>query len=150
MKHRIALALAAIAVVAAAPAQAQFQKPEDAIRYRQSAMFLMNNHLGRIAAMANGRVPFDAKAAADSAMLIETLSKLPFAAFVPGTDKGNTKADPAIWTEADTFKSKAGKMQDEVGKLAAAARTGNPDSIKSAVGAVGQACKSCHDDYRKQ
>lgn len=151
MKRCLALAAAAAALLAALPAQAQFQKPEDAIRYRQSVMFTMGNHFGRIAAMANGRVPFDAKAAADNAALVETLSKLPFVAFVPGTDKGgNTKAEPEVWTEADKFKSLAGKMQEEVVKLNAAARGGNLDQIKTAVGAVGQSCKSCHDDYRKQ
>ena len=41
-------------------------------------------------------------------------------------------------------------MQEEVGKLAAAARSGSLDQLKPAVGALGQACKSCHDDYRKQ
>lgn len=45
----------------AAPASAQFAKPEDAIKYRQSALFVMGQHFGRIGAMANGKVPFDAK-----------------------------------------------------------------------------------------
>lgn len=138
------------ALCAAVPAQAQFQKPEDAIHYRQSVMFTMQHHLGRIAAMASGKVPFDAKAAADNAALVETLSKLPFVAFIPGTDKGKTQADPAIWKEMDTFKANASKMQEEVTKLNAAARGGNLDQIKAAVGAVGRSCKSCHDDYRKE
>ena len=61
-------ALALAATVAAAtlvslPAVAQFAKPEDAIKYRQGALFVMGQHFGRIGAMANGRVPFDAKAA---------------------------------------------------------------------------------------
>ena len=31
----------------------------------------------------------------------------------------------------------------------AAGKTGNFDQIKGAVGSVGQSCKSCHDDFRK-
>lgn len=147
---RAASASLAIALGAALPAHAQFQKPEDAIRYRQSVMFTMSHHLGRIAAMANGRVPFDAKAAADNAALVETLSKLPFVAFVPGSDQGKTRADPDIWKEADKFRANATKMQDEVVKLNAAARAGSLDQIKTAVGAVGQSCKACHDAYRKE
>ena len=56
-------ATAAAATLVSLPAAAQFAKPEDAIKYRQGALFVMGQHFGRIGAMANGRVPFDAKAA---------------------------------------------------------------------------------------
>ena len=39
-------------------------------------------------------------------------------------------------------------MQEDVAKLNAAAKTGSLDAIKAAAGAVGQACKACHDDYQ--
>jgi cytochrome c556 len=39
-------------------------------------------------------------------------------------------------------------MQSEMGKLNAAAKTGSLDSIKTAVGAVGGSCKTCHDAFR--
>ena len=131
------------------PASAQFAKPEDAIRYRQSGMIMMATHFGRVAAMANGRIPFDAKAVADNAEIATIMSKLPYAGFVEGSDKGDTKALPKIWTENDKFRAAASKMQEEMAKLNAAAKTGNIDSIKAAVGPVGQACKGCHDTYRK-
>ena len=63
MKSLISFAVAAAALCAAVPASAQFAKAEDAIKYRQSALFVMGQHFGRIGAMANGKVPFDAKAA---------------------------------------------------------------------------------------
>ena len=141
---------AAIAGMATAlPAAAQFAKPEDAIKYRQSVMFLQGQHLGRLGAMANGRVPFDAKVAVDNADVLLTISKLPFAAFVDGTDKGNTRAKPEIWAEKDKFMAGATKMQEEVVKLNAAAKSGNLDQLKAAVGEVGKACKGCHDNYQK-
>ena len=43
-----------IGLASALPASAQFQKPEDAIKYRQSAMFVMGNHMGRLGAMVQG------------------------------------------------------------------------------------------------
>ena len=132
------------------PAAAQFAKPEDAIRYRQAGMTIMATHFGRVAAMANGRVPFDAKAAADNAELATIVSKLPFAGFVEGSDKGNTKAEPKIWTENDKFRAAAAKMQDEMAKLNVAAKSGNLDAIKAAVGETGKSCKACHDVYRKE
>jgi len=139
------------ALFTSTPAAAQFAKPEDAIRYRQAGMTIMATHFGRVAAMANGRVPFDAKAAADNAELATIVSKLPFAGFVEGSDKGApTKAEPKIWTENDKFRAAASKMQDEMAKLNAAAKTGSIDAMKTAVGATGQACKACHDNYRKE
>lgn len=150
MKTLASLALAVATVSLSVPAMAQFQKPEDAIKYRKAAMTVMSAHFGRIGAMASGKAPFDAKVAMDNAALVETLSKLPFAGFVPGTDKGETRALPAIWTEQAKFNAAAEKMQGEVAKLAAAAKTGNLDSVKTAFGAAGQSCKACHDDFRKE
>lgn len=137
-------------LLASTPAAAQFAKPEDAIKYRKAAFTVMATHFGRVAAMANGRVPFDAKAAADNAEIATIASKLPFAGFVDGTDKGDTRAEPKIWAEMDKFRAAAAKMQEEMAKLNVAAKSGNADSIKAAVGATGQACKACHDVYRKE
>jgi cytochrome c556 len=149
LSSRLRLTVAAMGLLAALPAAAQFQKPEDAVKYRQSAMTVMANHFGRIGAMANGRVPFDAAQANANADVVATLSKLPFAGFVDGTastDKG--RASAKIWSDRAKFDEGAKKMQDEVAKLVAAARTNNLDNVKAAFGGVGQACKGCHDDYR--
>lgn len=142
----------AVAVVFATPcAHAQFAKPEDAAKYRQSVMFVMQTHLGTVAAMAQGRIPFDAKVAADSAAVVELLSKHPWMGFTPGSDKvSNTRAKPEIWNEPGKFKEEGDKMQAEAAKLGAAAKSGNLDAIKSAVGNVGGACKSCHDSFRSR
>ena len=111
MKILTCIAAAATLAALAAPAAAQFAKPEDAIRYRQSALFIMGTHFyGRLGPMANGKVPFDAKAAADSAAVVAEIAKLPWPAFMPGTDKGgNTKAKPEIWTEQVKFKENCRK-----------------------------------------
>ena len=148
MKH---LFLAAALAASALPAAAQFQKPEDAVKYRQSAFTVMASHFGRLGAMANGRVPFDPAAAAANADIVAMMSKLPFPAFLDGTDKvGNTHAKPEVWNEPDKFKAAATKMQDEVAKLQAAAKSGNLDQVKAQFGATGQSCKACHDHFRKE
>ncbi len=139
---------AAIGLATALPAAAQFKNAEAAIIYRQSVMQVQNFHLGRIFAMANGRMPFDAKVAAEDAALLDTIDKLPFVAFIDGSDKGDTKAKPEVWKERAKFDAAALKMQEDVAKLNAAAKTGSLDAIKAAAGAVGQSCKACHDDYQ--
>ena len=144
-RNLLIIAAACIAV----PAMAQFAKPEDAIKYRKSSFFIMGQHFGRIGAMAQGRVPFDAKAAADNAAGVGVLSKLHWAAFTEGTDKGETRAKPEIWKDAAKFKEAADKMQAEVTKLNAAAKTGNLDNLKTAFASTGGTCKGCHDNFRK-
>jgi len=67
MKNLASLALALSVTAMALPAAAQFAKPEDAIKYRQSALFVMQQNFSRVAAMASGKAPFDAKMAAESA-----------------------------------------------------------------------------------
>jgi len=149
MKLIATLSLAIAAGTLATPAMAQFQKPEDAIKYRKAGFTILATHFGRLGAMANGRMPFDAKVAAESGAILEVASKLPWEAFGPGTDKGDTRALPAVWSEPAKFKAAGDKMQAEVAKVAAAAKTGNLDAIKASFGAAGASCKACHDDFRK-
>lgn len=149
MKAFACIAVAATLVAIAAPASAQFAKPEDAIKYRQSALSVMGTHFGRVGAMANGRVPFDAKAATENADIVADMAKLPWAAFGAGTDKGgNTRAKPEIWTEQAKFKEYSDKLIAESTKLAAAAKTGNLDALKTAFGATAGSCKACHDAFQ--
>ena len=146
------LALAAVIAITSlgASAQSQFAKPEDAIKYRKAALTVTAAHFGRIGAMAQGKVPFDAKAAADNAEIVANMSKLPWAAFVEGSDMGETKAKPEIWKQSAKFKEAADKFQVEAAKLVAAAKTGKEADIKTAFTATAGTCKGCHDDFRNK
>jgi cytochrome c556 len=149
MKSLLATTSAIAALFWALPASAQFQKPEDAVKYRRAGMTMMSTHLGRIGAMASGRAPYDAAAAQANADVLVMLSTLPYAGFVDGTagtEKGTAKSN--IWTERAKFDAAAKKMQDAVAKLAVAAKSNNLDTLKAAVGPAGGACKACHDDFQ--
>jgi cytochrome c556 len=150
MKFAISLVLAAAAAVTAIPASAQFAKPEDAVKYRQGALFVMAQHFGRIGAMANGRVPYDPAAAVQNAEIVAEMAKLPWAGFGPGTDKVTpTRAKPEVWTEQAKFKEHNEKLVGETSRLLAAAKTNNLDNLKVAFGSTANTCKGCHDAYRK-
>jgi cytochrome c556 len=150
MKSWSLAASAVIALLACGQAAAQFKNPDDAIEYRQGALAVMGNHFSRIGAMASGKVPFDARAVQANADLVATLAKLPWSAFIEGSDKGDTNARPEVWSQADKFKAASQKLEDATVKLAAAAKTGNQDAIKAAFGTTGETCKACHDDFRKK
>ena len=136
---------------AALPASAQFAKPEDAVKYRKATFTVMANHFGRISAMAQGKVPFDAAAAAANAEIVATMSMLPYSAFPEGT-QGSEKGTPKlnVWSERAKFDEAAKNMQGEVAKLVAAARSNNLDALKAAVGNTGKSCKACHDNFRNE
>lgn len=149
MKKTMGFVAAAMSFALTMPAYAQFAKAEDAIKYRKATFNVMAAHFGRLGAMANGRMPYDAKLAADNAELVATLSKLPWAAFGEGTDKGETRAKAEIWKEADKYKAAADKMQAELAKLNTAAKAGNLDALKASFGPAAASCKACHDNFRR-
>lgn len=131
------------------PALAQFQTPESAIKYRQGAFSVMAAHYSRLAMMAQGIQPFDSKAAVENAELVNSLARLPFQAFLPGSEKGaSNRAKDEIWKEPAKFKAAFDKMTADTARLEAAAKSGDFEAMRSAVGIVGRSCKSCHDDFR--
>jgi cytochrome c556 len=128
-------------------AHAQFAKPEDAIKYRQSAFVVMASQFGRMQSTVKGQVPYDAAAIKANVALVKTLSTLPWGAFGPGT-QGKSAAKPEVWSDAAGFKAAQTKFEGAVVKLSAAADSGDLDKLRAAFGDVGASCKACHDAYR--
>jgi cytochrome c556 len=94
----------------------------------------MAQHFGRIGAMANGRIPFDAKAAADNAEIVADMAKLPWAGF--WRRHRQRRPDQGQGRNLDRSRPSSRKHSDkliaESTKLAAAAKTGNLDALKTA------------------
>jgi cytochrome c556 len=142
------LLLALGAATASAQAPSPFPKPEDAIKYRQSALFLMSNQFGRLAPVVREQAPFDAAAVQKQTALLVQLAALPWEAFGPGTEGGKAKED--VWKETPKFQELASNLQGNMAKLNDAAKTGELAQVKAAYGAVGQSCKACHDSFRNR
>ena len=144
----ILAASATVLTIGSGFAFAQFQKPEDAIKYRQSVFTVLGNSFGKIGAVVKGEVPYNKDDVAKNAAIVAMMSTLPWQAFGPGTEGG--KAQPAIWSDNAKFKAASEKMQLAVVDLNKAAQSGDLENIKKAFGATGQTCKGCHDDFRKK
>ena len=144
----ILAASATILTIGAGFAFAQFKKPEDAVKYRQSAFTVMANSFGKISAVVKGEAPFNKDEVAKNAAVVAIISTLPWQAFGPGTEGGN--ALPGVWSDNAKFKAASEKMQLAVIDLNKAAQSGDLENIKKAFGATGQTCKGCHDDFRKK
>lgn len=158
--RRLRGALAATCVVAIASATlgasaiAADAKPsaaERAIKYRQSALFLLGWNIGPIAAMVKGEMPYDAKALEMRATRLAQLAPMIAEGFPAGSQAGApTKAKPEIWQDMADFRDKASKLEAATNGLVAASRTGDLKQIGPALGEVGAACKACHDKYRAE
>lgn len=150
LKPRRAGALLALAgILAASPALAQFDRPEDAQKYRKAVFTVMGTHFARIGAVVKGEAPYGPEVAAD-ARIVAAMSHLPFAGFVPGSETGETRAKPEIWTDRARFDELAHKMQDAVDKLDEVAASGEEAALRPAFGEAGKACKACHDRFRNK
>jgi cytochrome c556 len=149
-KKLFVLSAAALAAVSVA-AHAQFAKPEDAIRYRQSAYVLMGNHMGRIAAQLKSDKP-DVALIQRSAGIVDFVSQLPGEGYVPGSEKGGnppTRAKAEIFTDPKV--REVGKaMRTEVTKLLEASKGGDVAVIRKQFQATVDSCNNCHDNYRNK
>ncbi len=147
MKALVCTMFTAITVAVAMPVHAQFSKPEDAVRYRQSAFFLMGQQMGRI----NGQLRADkpnVQTIQSAAALLNAVDQAPYEGFGPGTETLKSRTKPELYRDGPKVRELAERMQAEVTKLDAAAKSGDLAAIRAAFGAVGQSCKACHDQYR--
>ena len=130
-------------------AYAQFAKPEHAIKYRKAVMFLIAQHFGRMGAMVKEKIPYNQEVFARNAMLVETLSRLPWeAVMVPGTDTGDTTLNASAFVQQAKFKEIAQTFETQATNLVSAAKSGDFSAIKTQFGQVGKSCKACHTQFR--
>ena len=148
MKRQLATALSTALLLTSFSAQAQFQRPDDAVKYRQGALVVMGQHFARVGAMATGRAPFDAAIAQQNMEIVVAMSSLPWVGFGAETREFNTRAKPNVWTERARFDELGQNMQAAVKELQEATRSGELAAVRRTFGAAAASCKACHDNFR--
>src|SRR5262245_42952140 len=68
--------------------------------------------------------------------------------FPAGSDKGDSKALPTVWSDSAGFMAAAKNADAAYDKLAAAAGSGDLAAVTAAFGDTGKACGACHDKFR--
>lgn len=144
MRFAPAAVLVLAGFAATGPALAQ----SGPIGERKQAMKAMQDQAEIGAAMVKGQAPFDA---AKAAMIFQTFGdkiKGYGSYFPPGSDTGDTKAQPAIWSDRAGFDAAIAKF----GQLVAdnAAKAGTADGFRSAFVAVTDGCRSCHQSFKSR
>ena len=139
--------LAAFAI--ATPALAQ--EFDGHIKARQGMFRINAVNLGIIGDMAKGDTEYDADMAQMAADNLVAVSQIqPLVLFPEGSsseDLDNTRALPAIWENTDDFGEKWSALGEAASGLQEVAGDGR-EALGPALGPVGDACKSCHDEYR--
>jgi len=146
---KIGLALVLLAGFAGV-AQAEMSREEYAIKFRRAGYTMVSWYYGPLSRMAKGIMPYDKALFVRNAEKLAAVSKLPKDGFIPGSDSGDTKAKPEIWTQAEKFREVNDRFEAETAKLAGLAQGGDFDAIRQQLGKVQQACKSCHKDFKNK
>jgi len=146
------LAAALLALSAIAPAQAQqAPKPEQLIKWRQSAYQVIAWNAGRVKANVDGTFNKDEVIRAANTIAALANSGLP-SLFAPGTETGkgwkDTSVKAALFTDTAGAAAAQAAFGKEANELARIAPGGDVAAVKAQLAALQKTCKACHDDFR--
>lgn len=153
MSRKMFATLAGASLAALLAAQGAFAqaKPEVLVKQRQAAMTLLGKYFGPMAAMAQGKAPYNAAVVQRNAGFVDNLSRMPWDGFDASTRSvSGTRALPAVFENAAKFKDAGARAENEAAKLVAVAKSGDEAAVKAQIGALGKTCGGCHDDFREK
>jgi cytochrome c556 len=119
------------------------------LEYRQRLMTGQRASMASMGDILKFKMPYDASHFVVHSKNIGELATLIPDAFEKKITDGLTDAKPEVWAQWDDFVAKSKTLADESAKLQAAAATGDMKAILPQVTAVNNACRGCHDLYRK-
>jgi cytochrome c556 len=144
---------AALIAVAGATFAQSIGKPEDQIRWRQSAYHTIAWNMGRIKANLDGT--YNKDQVIQAANVIQALANSGMGVlYAPGTDKGkgwkDTRAKAELFTDKEGVGKVAMAFNKEANEMAKVAAAGDAAAVKEQFGKLGGACKGCHDKFRAE
>ncbi len=134
-----------------APTAAEWVSPdpetEALVDHRQGVMRAVSGHMAATAAILLDGAPFEENLQMHGSTLSALLADIP-ALFPEGSEHEESDARAEIWSDADTFRSKADDTAEAAAALAAATEGGDPSAMIQAFSALGSSCGACHEDFR--
>jgi cytochrome c556 len=119
-----------------------------AIKERQEAMEDIGKAMKALVPIAKKEAPFDAEVVKGSAETIANRLEKAEGLFPAGSDKGEveTWAKEEIWTDRENFNE---DFRTAIAAAVAMESVTDEADFGAALGALGNACKTCHDTYRR-
>ena len=123
--------------------------PEDLVKYRQNVMKAQGGHAGAAALILRGKVDYmpqlidHARALAASTATVKDI-------FPEGSDVGDTAAKPEIWQQPEEFSKASVDAEKAAAAFLQSVESGNKEEMAARFKDLGQACKGCHDKFRKK
>ena len=146
-KRRGAAGFTAAVAVCLMGALAPASADEGAVDYRQNTMAAVGGHMHAAVDILRGKVSHSGHMALHAGALSD-LAGIAGTLFPEGSEGGDSL--PAIWENGDDFAERLAAFEESAANFATAAESGDAGAIGTAFQGLGQACKSCHDDYRAQ
>ena len=139
-------------LTASVTASAAPQSPaERAIHYRHSVYHVIEWNVALMGNAIEGKIAFDKDAFATQAARVAMLAPMLPEGFPEGSYlKGKTDAKPEIWTHRAEFDELMKRLATKSAALAEAAKGGDLAQSRPAFNELMQACKSCHDKFKKK
>ena len=148
---RKSLIAASLAAVVTLPAVAHIERTEPLQSLRQSYFAIVGMTFGPMGDMVKGKIEWnDAQFAAWAGDLASVSKVSVERGFAPGSEKGKTRAKPAIWENTDDFAQKLANFRSEAAALAEAASAGDKSATVEQFKQTGGTCKACHDNYKSR
>jgi cytochrome c556 len=147
-------ALTAYAQTAPAPAPAAggANAARAAVSYRKAIFTLIGANFRPLGALLKDGGPFDAADVNKRITRVLFLSGFLNEAFpdISNVGEPDSKAKPEVWTKHEEFEKKLKEFQEHLIALSDVndKEKGFTEPFKTALGAVAQDCKSCHDDFK--
>ena len=148
---RKSLIAASLAAVVTIPAVAHIERTEPLQSLRQSYFAIVGMTFGPMGDMVKGKIEWNDAQFAAWADDLASVSKVSVErGFAPGSEKGKTRAKPAIWENTDDFEQKLANFRSEAAALAEAANAGDKAATVEQFKQTGDTCKACHDNYKSR
>lgn len=132
-----------------APLALNAAEPEDVIKYRKNVMKAVGGHTSAAGAIVQGKVDYKTHLA-EHARALQALTKDIPALFPKDSDFGDTDAKDGVWSKRADFEKAASTARSKVDAFAKAVQGGKQDAIVASFKDMGEGCKGCHKDFRKE
>lgn len=149
-KSKLAAGCAVALIATASIAASHATKSSNAdVAARHAMMGLVGHNMGVLGSTAKGEIAFNAGLVQAAAANLNKLAQIdPTSLWTIGTEQGAadlSRAKPEIWSDAAGFSEKFEAMARASAALMDAT---DVEAVRAGMGALGGACKACHESYR--